>query len=173
MFFQTLYRIGLVIIVSSCTVAQATGFKVLSVSKIWSHAQHNAFTDLEYFKGRWFCSFREGSGHAGAGDYGKIRIIHSKDGDQWTSAALLESPGLDLRDAKLSVMPDGRLLLNSCEYDVDHGQVRSEIINSLLIRAGMVYNGCRYNTHGSLNIKNPCSPERLWSSVWIWLRHFF
>ena len=49
----------------------------------------------------------------------------------------------------------------------------SEIINPLLIRAGMVYNGCSDNTHGSLKIKNPCSPERQWSSGWIWLRHFF
>ena len=118
----TLYRIGLTITVSSFTIAQATEFKLLSVSRIWDHAQHSAFTDLEYFKGQWFCSFREGSGHAGAGDHGKIRVIHSKDGEHWGSAALLESPGLDLRDAKLSVMPDGRLLLNSCEYDVDHDQ---------------------------------------------------
>jgi hypothetical protein len=52
-------------------------------------------------------------------------------------------------------------------------KLMSEIINPLLIRAGMVYNGCSDNTHGSLKIKNPCSPERQWSSGWIWLRHFF
>jgi len=69
------------------------------------------------------CSFREGSLGEWAGDHGEIRIIHSKDGHQRASAAFLESPGLDLRDGKLSVMSDGRLLPNSCEYDVDHDQV--------------------------------------------------
>ncbi|MDC0268265.1 hypothetical protein OAK97_03060 [bacterium] len=112
--------ISLLILTSSLTTLSAGKLKLLSVAKIWSQAPHNAFTDLEHFNGQWFCAFREGTGHAGKGDHGKIRVICSEDGVHWKSAVLLESPGLDLRDAKLSVMPDGRLLLNSCEYDVDH-----------------------------------------------------
>ena len=94
--------------------------KILSVRKIWDGAGHNAFTDLERFQDQWICAFREGDKHAGAGDYGKIRVISSVNGESWQSRALLERPGLDLRDAKLSVMSSGALLLNSCEYDVDH-----------------------------------------------------
>ena len=72
--------------------------KVLNVQKIWDAAPHNAFTDLERFNGRWYCAFREGKGHAGGRDYGKLRVIHSGDGKDWKSAALLETKGVDLRD---------------------------------------------------------------------------
>ena len=37
----------------------------------------------------------------------------------WKSVALLQTKGVDLRDAKLSITPRGELLLNSCEYRVD------------------------------------------------------
>ena len=93
---------------------------IIETVKIWDKAPHNAFTDLEYYKGKWYCAFREGKGHAGSGDYGKIRIISSKDGKDWQSVALLEKEQVDLRDAKLSITPNGKLLLNSCEYRVDN-----------------------------------------------------
>tara|TARA_Y100000588_G_scaffold270844_1_gene286417 strand:- start:2588 stop:3364 length:777 start_codon:yes stop_codon:yes gene_type:complete len=40
-----------------------------------------------------------------------IRVIVSNDGDSWTSTALLSEDSIDLRDPKISIMPDGRLLL--------------------------------------------------------------
>ena len=95
------------------------GIKIVEVRKIWDAAPHNAFADLERFKGGWYCAFREGRGHAGGGDYGKIRVIASSDGRAWKSVALLQNQGVDLRDAKLSVTQGGELLLNSCEYRVD------------------------------------------------------
>src|SRR5262249_14436673 len=69
----------------------------------------NAFTDLIQFHGQWFCTFRESEGHIQGN--GRIRVIVSKDGEQWKSAALLEETGVDLRDPKLSIMPDHRLML--------------------------------------------------------------
>ena len=47
--------------------------EIVEVRKIWDAAPHNAFTDLQRFKGRWYCAFREGREHAAAGDYGKLR----------------------------------------------------------------------------------------------------
>ena len=82
--------------------------KIVSVKKIWDKANHNAFTDLIRFQDRWWCSFRECEKHGGGA--GKIRIIVSDDGDEWASAALFTEEGKDLRDAKLSIMPDGRLM---------------------------------------------------------------
>jgi len=35
----------------------------IQVRKIWSTAPHNAFTDLVWFKDKFYCSFREGTGH--------------------------------------------------------------------------------------------------------------
>ena len=36
------------------------GIKIVEIRKIWDAAPHNAFTDLERFKGEWYCAFREG-----------------------------------------------------------------------------------------------------------------
>ncbi len=76
---------------------------------IWDRAPHNAFGDLVHWKGRFWATFREGQGH-GSFD-GKIRVISSEDGRQWRSEALLVHPDRDLRDSKLSITPDGRLML--------------------------------------------------------------
>ncbi|MCI0683756.1 MAG: glycoside hydrolase [Gemmataceae bacterium] len=80
------------------------------VRKIWDGAAHNAFTGLIRFQERWYCVFREGDGHAkGAG---AIRVLVSKDGADWQSAAVLAKPGVDLRDPHVAIAPDGRLMLN-------------------------------------------------------------
>ena len=85
-----------------------------TITKIWDKAPHNAFTDLIKFKGRYYCAFREGTGHIpekdGSGD-GEIRVLVSDDGVAWKSSVLLAKKGFDLRDAKLSVTPDGRLMV--------------------------------------------------------------
>jgi hypothetical protein len=84
------------------------GVKLLEVAKIWDRAPHNAFTDLIRYKSQWFCAFREGDGHArGAGVIRLLRMV----GDKWESAGVIEEKGIDLRDPKLSVTPDGRLML--------------------------------------------------------------
>ena len=83
--------------------------ELLSVRKIWDQGGHNAFTDLIRFQDKWFCSFREGDDHVG-GD-GKLRILESTDGETWKSVALIAETGIDLRDPKLSIMPEGRLMI--------------------------------------------------------------
>lgn len=80
-----------------------------TVKKIWDQGVHNAFTDLIQFHNKFYCSFREADGHV-RGD-GKIRILESRDGERWESAALLEESGIDLRDPKLSITADGRLMV--------------------------------------------------------------
>ena len=82
----------------------------VQITKIWDKGEHNAFTDLIRFKGNFYCVFREGSGHVGGSD-GKIRILQSKDGQIWNELALLEKKGFDLRDAKLSITPQGRIMV--------------------------------------------------------------
>lgn len=99
-----------VVFAASAVRAQPLGLDLVSSRQIWSAAPHNAFTDLARFRDRWWCTFREGDGHVG-GD-GKIRVLVSPDGDRWASAALLEEKGVDLRDPKFSVTPDGRLMLS-------------------------------------------------------------
>ncbi|HUV39565.1 MAG TPA: sialidase family protein [Planctomycetota bacterium] len=92
---------------------------LVDVRMIWNAGEHNAFTDLVRFKDRWFCAFREASGHSS--NDGVIRVIVSPDGERWESAALIETPDParpDMRDAKLAVTPDGKLMLIAAGRDV-------------------------------------------------------
>lgn len=96
----------------------------IEVTKIWDDAPHSAFTDLIRFNGKFYCTFREGTGHVPGetGEDGKIRILSSEEGEKWESLALLAKKDYDLRDSKLSITPDGRLmvLMGGSNYDGNH-----------------------------------------------------
>jgi hypothetical protein len=80
------------------------------ITKIWDAAEHSAFTDLIRFGSSYYCTFREGTGHIPGAD-GVVRILKSPDGIKWESVALLEKTGIDLRDPKLSITPDDRIMV--------------------------------------------------------------
>lgn len=83
---------------------------LLSVQKIWDRAPHCSMTDLIRYKDRWYCAFREGNHHF-TGVKGALRILTSRDGVKWETAAYFAMPEVDLRDPKLSITPSGQLLL--------------------------------------------------------------
>ncbi len=99
-----------------CLSAAGSAFagapELVLAQKIWDRADYNSFTDLTRFQGKWVCVFREGKKHAG--DNGAVRILVSPDGKSWGSAALLKDKGIDLRDPKISLTPDKRLMLLVC-----------------------------------------------------------
>ena len=84
--------------------------ELVEVGRIWDRAAHNAFTDLVRYNGVWYCVFREGSKHVSPD--GSLRVITSVDSKDWKSLALISHPTDDLRDAKLTVTPNGRFMLN-------------------------------------------------------------
>lgn len=102
------------LLAAAAGIAHAAGgpvkMELVDVRRIWAEAPHSAFTDLLRHDGRWWCVFREGKDHV-AGDDGVIRVITSADGEKWESAALLREAGVDLRDPKISLRPDGKLML--------------------------------------------------------------
>lgn len=102
---------GLLLLVHHCPAQFPVAVlpAALPGTEIWSGSTHNAFTDLIAYKGYVYCSFREGAGHV-PGANGAGRILRTKDGRTWESFALIRKEGIDLRDQKLSVMPDGRML---------------------------------------------------------------
>jgi hypothetical protein len=108
-FAGTTFVLGLTLAAGFAQPETNVSSDVLSVRKIWDAGPHNAFTDLIRFQDKWFCTFRESEGHVG-GD-GRIRVLISDSGDKWESAALLSEKGVDLRDPKLSITPDRRLML--------------------------------------------------------------
>ncbi len=84
---------------------------IVSVAKIWDAGKHNAFTDLIRWHDKWYCTFREAEAHVG-GD-GRLRVLESADGAKWESVALVSEAGIDLRDPKLSITPDDRLMITA------------------------------------------------------------
>lgn len=97
---------------------------LVDVQQIWDRAPHNAFTDLIRFHDRWYCVFREGSGHVSPD--GALRVITSPDGRSWKSAALITSPDSDLRDAKITVTPGGQLMLSGAEAMNEPGDYKHQ-----------------------------------------------
>jgi len=93
----------------------------IAAQRIWDQAPHNAFTDLVRFQDRWFCVFREGQAHVSPD--GALRVLSSTDGVTWESAALITSPDSDLRDAKITVTPQGELMLCGAEALHDRSQM--------------------------------------------------
>lgn len=92
--------------------------ELVSLKTIWTQQEsgqpHNAFTDMIRFQDRWYVGFREGQKHHGGLEgMGALRILSSSDGESWTNAGHFVLDDGDLRDAKLSITPDGELMLNS------------------------------------------------------------
>ncbi|MGE3309406.1 MAG: exo-alpha-sialidase [Limisphaerales bacterium] len=124
--------------------------ELVSVARIWDAAPHSAFTDLVRHRGAWFCVFREGKGHVSPD--GAIRVLTSRDGETWTSAALIGSDRGDLRDPKITVMPGGRLYVSAAIALPRPGQVRHQTV-AFESRDGLAW-------EGPFDIGDP--------NVWMW-----
>jgi hypothetical protein len=98
---------------SSYAQEENPSLHLVEVRKVWDEAPHNAFTDLIRFENRWFLVFREGDAHVSPD--GSLRILVSDDGESWDPAAVITSPTADLRDAKFSITPEGKLMLLGVE----------------------------------------------------------
>jgi hypothetical protein len=107
---------------------------VVSIERIWDRAGHSAFTDLLAHDGYLYCTFREGSGHI-PGLNGVIRVVRSRDRSQWESVAVLDEARFDLRDPKLSLSPDGRLVVNM-GASIYHGSKRLGIESRVAFGGG-------------------------------------
>jgi hypothetical protein len=112
-------------LVCAASFGAATGDTLLvpnSIQKIWDQGPYNAFTDLVFWHGQFYCVFRQGSAHRSTD--GSLRVICSADGKTWSSVAELKYPDADMRDAHFSILPDDRLLLSSAVRTSD-GAFRS------------------------------------------------
>lgn len=82
----------------------------IRVSRVWDKEKHNAFPDLVQFKDYFYITFREGANHVGNENNGKVRIIRSQNRKDWETVALFDMDAEDVREARLSVRPDGTLM---------------------------------------------------------------
>lgn len=83
---------------------------LLSVEKIWDKTDHSGLTDLIKWKGDLWLIFRESDSHFG-GENGILRLLKSSNGVIFELVTTFEWEGWDLRDPKLSVTPNGHLML--------------------------------------------------------------
>lgn len=107
--------------------APSAGAQLVSVKKIWDAAPHQAFTSLIRYHDKWVCAFREASKHVVRPEDpvdARIRVLTSEDAETWTSVAELKDPRGDIRDAKLAILPDGRLTLLTCTNFMGPGAPR-------------------------------------------------
>ncbi len=116
----------LLLTLSALPIAAQDDLQLESVDKIWDEAPHNAFTDLVHFQGKWVCAFREAPAHTGGVKDSRVRVIISDDAQTWKSAASISDPRGDIRDAKLAVIPDGRLMMLTATQFFDTSQQRHQ-----------------------------------------------
>lgn len=92
---------------------EITAQEILSSKLIWKGDNYAAFTSLVYYKGYYYCAFRDANKHVDSygEDCGVIRIIKSRDARDWTEFLVFEEPRYDLRDPKLIITPNHRLML--------------------------------------------------------------
>ena len=89
----------------------ATVSAQVQISKIWDKSNHNSFPDLLKYKKYYYITFREGTNHVGNENDGTVRVMRSKDMQNWETVGIFKLDGMDVREARLSEMPDGRLLV--------------------------------------------------------------
>lgn len=81
--------------------------RIADVRKIWDDGEHNAFTDICFWKDAYWLVFRHAINHSVLIP-GRIFILKSVDGGKWEKVAELVDHefGFDLRDPKLMVAGD-------------------------------------------------------------------
>lgn len=100
----------LVLLVSSC---RKTNYSIPLVDD-WSKAevletktiyeqQYSSFTDLIFYEGKYYITFRQAKSHAGTNDFGKIVVLESYDFVNWIVFGEFLENSMDLRDPKFIV----------------------------------------------------------------------
>lgn len=88
---------------------------------VCSVGSHNAFTDLCRFKKKLFCCFRQALNHVS--DDGIIKIYSLSLNGSVISKTTLRIANCDLRDPKVSITPDGKLMLIAYARSIQQGSV--------------------------------------------------
>lgn len=103
---------------------------------IWSTDKYAAFTSLSYGDGFYYCAFREASAHRSvvtdSTTWGRIIILRSLDKKEWNIFYILKERNADLRDPKLSFMPNGDLQLLYCLRRIEFDKLTTPITCAII-----------------------------------------
>jgi len=65
------------------------------------HQRYNAFTNMDFWRGKYYVVFRQSEKHGGSDYSGKIVLLESSDLESWTDSVVMDLPSHDDRDPKL------------------------------------------------------------------------
>jgi hypothetical protein len=85
--------------------------QLICLKNIWSKGKHNAFTDLCCFNDKLYCCFREALNHVSPN--GVLRVVELSSEGRVKASQRIYLHEVDIRDPKLSVTADGKLLLSA------------------------------------------------------------
>lgn len=74
----------------------------VEVGEIYNSQNFAAFTDVAYYNGLWYATFRVGTAHVG-GENGQIKILTSANSEKWTVEKIFAINDLDLREGKFVI----------------------------------------------------------------------
>ena len=156
--------LGFCLLFITASVAIAAKPEIVSLKRIWDKAKYNSFTDLTRFKGKWYCTFRESDEHVG-GIQGMIRVIVSTDGEKWESTGLFATGTIDMRDPKICVTNDNRLMLRIGAWIDVGGEIR--VKNS---QVSFSDDGISWTPLQVMQFNCPGTPvtlgHKLWRVIW-------
>lgn len=136
------------------------------IRRIWDRGGHNAYSDITFTRLKLFIALREAPSDipTNESEFGKIRILSSTDGEYWESSAVIEIPGIDLRDPKLSFTPKKRLMLLMKGVKYDGQDIKS--MTSYISQSDA--EGKRFSKVEALELEAPLSSEinNLWRMTW-------
>src|SRR5690554_5249624 len=113
-----MYRYFLLIFLIFSSCVKPSKIKISKTSLIWNKSEHNAFTSLISYNDYLYCAFREASSHHSYD--GGIRIIRSKNTEDWENVALITIAEEDLRDPKFITNTNDLALIFVSRTETEH-----------------------------------------------------
>ena len=105
------------------------------VRRVYTDGWHNAFTDFQRFKGRYYICFRNGQSHVSPD--GKAVVIASDDLACWERPAVPVNTAGDDRDPHMAATPDRLFLYTGSVTRPDPGLTGNDVVR--VIRTRCVY----------------------------------
>src|SRR5690606_31846002 len=102
-------------------------------TRIYGSTLHAAFPSLVKFNNAFYCAFREGPAHEGAG--GVIRIIKSADGVHWETVDVLEFPGEGEEENYLAFNGVNQYMTITKHADLDYASTSENLSFFARVRA--------------------------------------
>lgn len=157
---KTNWGIVLLVLMAGIVESAWSQKSATEIRTVWDKAPHNAFPDLIRFKNHFYAAIREGNSHM-PDKSGQVRLLRSKDGKDWEDIGLLESADYDVREARLSVTPEGRIMVLTAVGIYDKGYQELFPMVSFSDKSGLNFSDL---TRTTMDLSP--SLDWIWSLTW-------